>query len=64
MTHVTLCRAAGNALGALYGLGLWVAMLGQQGRLRQADHTLQEALRERQVDPTASMRPEVRRCQL
>jgi len=41
---VNLCRAAGNALGALYGLGLWVALLGQQGRLRQADQILQEAL--------------------
>jgi LuxR family maltose regulon positive regulatory protein len=40
---VNLCRAAGNALGALYGLGLWVALLGQQGHLRQADQTLQEA---------------------
>ncbi|MCL4299892.1 MAG: HTH-type transcriptional regulator MalT [Anaerolineae bacterium] len=40
---VSLCRAAGNALGALYGMGIWAALLGQQGRLRQADNILQEA---------------------
>ncbi len=40
---VSLCRAAGNALGALYGMGVWAALLGQQGRLRQADSILQEA---------------------
>jgi LuxR family maltose regulon positive regulatory protein len=40
---VRLCRVAGNALGALYGMGIWAALLGQQGHLRQADSTLQEA---------------------
>lgn len=40
---VALCRAAGNALGALYSLGTLIVALTLQGRLRRAEQLLQEA---------------------
>jgi LuxR family maltose regulon positive regulatory protein len=40
---VTLCRAADNALGALYSLGTLIVLLTLQGQLRQAEQVLQEA---------------------